>query len=67
YTLKGPLASPEVAVNPLSGLAPLFLRDLMRPPVPQVPQGPEVTNGQTGAAPKTEEPGRTFGSPPKDH
>ncbi|MGI9369866.1 MAG: DUF3971 domain-containing protein [Ruegeria sp.] len=67
YTLKGPLASPEVAVNPLSGLAPLFLRDLMRPPVPKVPQGPEATNGQTGAAPKTEEPGRTFGSPPKDH
>ncbi len=64
YTLTGPLAEPEVAVNPLSGLAPLFLRDLMRPPVPQVP---EVTNGQTGEAPKADEPKRTFGSPPKDH
>ncbi len=61
YTLKGPLTNPKVSVNPLSGLAPLFLRDLMRAPAPTVSDGP---NAQ---APKPDEPKRTYGSPPKDH
>ncbi|TMV06432.1 AsmA family protein [Ruegeria sediminis] len=45
YTLRGPLSAPQVGVNPLSGLAPVFLRDLMRAPPPRVPgggQGAEV-------------------------
>lgn len=36
YTLAGPLSAPHVSVNPLSGLAPLFLRNLMRAPPPTV-------------------------------
>ncbi|WP_170472675.1 YhdP family protein [Ruegeria arenilitoris] len=43
YTLKGPLAGPAVSVNPLSGLAPLFLRNLMRAPAPTVSDGPNAT------------------------
>lgn len=43
YTLTGPLAEPRVSVNPLSGLAPLFLRNLMRQPAPTVPDGPNAT------------------------
>ncbi len=60
YTLKGPLASPKVSVNPLSGLAPLFLRDLLRQPAPKVSDGPN-------AVPlKPDEPKPTFGSRPSD-
>ncbi|NOD91822.1 hypothetical protein GS636_03380 [Ruegeria sp. HKCCD4884] len=60
YTLKGPLASPKVSVNPLSGLAPLFLRDLLRQPAPKVSDGPN-------AVPlKPDEPKHTFGSRPSD-
>ncbi len=61
YTLKGPLADPRVSVNPLSGLAPLFLRNLMRAPAPTVTDGP---NAQPQ---KPDEPKRTFGSPPRDN
>ena len=43
YKLTGPLADPRVSVNPLSGLAPLFLRNLMRPPAPTVSDGPNAT------------------------
>lgn len=43
YTLTGPLAEPQVSVNPLSGLAPLFLRNLMRAPAPTVSDGPNAT------------------------
>lgn len=42
YTLTGPIGSPQVSVNPLSGLAPLFLRDLMRGPRPTVSDGPNA-------------------------
>ncbi len=42
YTLKGPLTSPKVSVNPLSGLAPLFLRNLFRAPAPTVSDGPNA-------------------------
>ncbi len=60
YTLTGPISSPKVAVNPLSGLAPLFLRDLLRQPAPTVSDGPN-------AAPvEPDEPKPTFGSPPSD-
>nr|WP_170343960.1 DUF3971 domain-containing protein [Ruegeria atlantica] len=60
YTLTGPLASPKVSVNPLSGLAPLFLRDLMRAPAPKVQDGPNAVPQ------KPDEPKRTFGSSPSD-
>ncbi|KIC44744.1 hypothetical protein RA28_13900 [Ruegeria sp. ANG-S4] len=43
YTLRGPLTDPSVSVNPLSGLAPLFLRNLMRAPPPTVSDGPNAT------------------------
>ncbi len=43
YTLKGPLTDPKVSVNPLSGLAPLFLRNLLRAPPPTVSNGPNAT------------------------
>lgn len=43
YTLKGPLTDPSVSVNPLSGLAPLFLRNLLRAPAPTVSDGPNAT------------------------
>ncbi len=43
YTLTGPLTAPQVSVNPLSGLAPLFLRNLMRQPAPTVSDGPNAT------------------------
>ena len=39
YRLTGPLKSPKVSVNPLSGLAPLFLRNLLRAPAPTVQGG----------------------------
>ncbi|WP_253276792.1 DUF3971 domain-containing protein [Ruegeria sp. 6PALISEP08] len=60
YTLTGPLASPKVSVNPLSGLAPLFLRDLLRPPAPKVSDGPNATPQLP------DEPKQPFGSPPSD-
>ncbi len=61
YRLTGPLSAPKVSVNPLSGLAPLFLRDLLRPPAPRVSDGP---NSQPQ---KPDEVKRTYGSPPRDN
>lgn len=43
YSLRGPMRDPQVSVNPLSGLAPLFLRNLLRPPAPTVTDGPNAT------------------------
>ncbi|WP_420586807.1 DUF3971 domain-containing protein [Ruegeria sp.] len=60
YTLTGPLSQPKVSVNPLSGLAPLFLRNLLRAPAPKVTDGPNATPA------KPDEPKRTFGAPPSD-
>ncbi|MEY8841404.1 AsmA-like C-terminal region-containing protein, partial [Cribrihabitans sp. XS_ASV171] len=42
YTLTGPTAAPQVSVNPLSGLAPGFLREIFREPAPTVPTTPGV-------------------------
>ncbi len=42
YSLVGPVSAPQVSVNPLSGLAPLFLRNLMRKPAPTVSDGPHA-------------------------
>ncbi len=57
YTLTGPLTQPKVAVNPLSGLAPLFLRNLLRKPAPTVTDGPNAQR------PKPDKPKRTYGAP----
>jgi hypothetical protein len=57
YTLTGPLSAPKVSVNPLSGLAPLFLRNLLRAPAPTVADGP---NAQPV---RPDKPKKTFGSP----
>ena len=37
YTLTGSATDPQVQVNPLSGLAPAFLREIFRAPSPQPP------------------------------
>ncbi|WP_331251751.1 DUF3971 domain-containing protein [Ruegeria lacuscaerulensis] len=60
YTLTGPLSAPKVSVNPLSGLAPLFLRNLLRAPAPTVVDGP---NAQPV---RPDKPKKTFGSPSGD-
>ncbi|WP_247744088.1 DUF3971 domain-containing protein [Ruegeria sp. R14_0] len=61
YRLTGPLTQPRVSVNPLSGLAPLFLRNLLRAPAPTVSDGPNAVPQ------KPDEPKQTFGSPPRDN
>ncbi|WP_237212470.1 DUF3971 domain-containing protein [Ruegeria lacuscaerulensis] len=60
YTLTGPLKQPKVSVNPLSGLAPLFLRNLLRTPPPTVSDGPNARPS------KPDEVKRSFGSPQSD-
>ncbi|SDW29312.1 Uncharacterized protein involved in outer membrane biogenesis [Ruegeria halocynthiae] len=55
YTLTGPLTKPQVSVNPLSGLAPLFLRNLLREPAPTVSDGPKATTDPSaGPRPDTQ-------------
>ena len=56
YTLKGSTASPNVQVNPLSGLAPAMLRDVFRtsppPPIPaDVAQSPAAPEPKLGTSP----------------
>lgn len=46
YSLSGPASKPKVQVNPLSALAPAFLRDIFRAPAPQVPK----VQGDAGAS-----------------
>ncbi|MEX0285431.1 MAG: DUF3971 domain-containing protein [Paracoccaceae bacterium] len=41
YTLQGPASKPKVQVNPLSALAPGFVREALRPPPPKDPNAPE--------------------------
>lgn len=42
YTAKGPVSEPSVSVNPLSVLAPGFLRNLFDAPAPQTVERPEA-------------------------
>lgn len=51
YKLVGPVSAPQVSVNPLSGLAPLFLRNLMRDPAPTVSDGPNAPPPRDGPNP----------------
>ncbi len=60
YALAGPLADPKVSVNPLSGLAPLFLRNLLRP------AAPTVSDGVNAQPQKPDEPKQTYGTPNYD-
>lgn len=53
YTLRGPVASPSVAVNPLSALTPGMFREIFRAPAPQLP--PVAGEPQT-APPEPENP-----------
>jgi hypothetical protein len=46
YTMTGPLQDPDVAVNPLSVLAPGFLRNIFRGAAPAA-DGEEATEGPT--------------------
>ncbi|WP_294607970.1 AsmA-like C-terminal region-containing protein [uncultured Roseovarius sp.] len=47
YTLKGAASDPRVSVNPLSALAPGFLREIFRRPAPVLGDTPgAVTSGQ---------------------
>lgn len=49
FTLTGPARNPRVSVNPLSGLAPGFLRDIMRSAPPPVDEfaAPQVRKPHT--------------------
>lgn len=60
YTVRGPIDQPEIVVNPLSALAPGFLRNLfsgspeepLPPPVPDaVRPGTDADNPANGSAP----------------
>jgi hypothetical protein len=46
YTLTGLSSDPAVSVNPLSALAPGFLREMFRRPAPTVGTGRAATSGQ---------------------
>ncbi|MBT3140706.1 hypothetical protein DS909_15560 [Phaeobacter gallaeciensis] len=51
YTLTGPMDRPDVWVNPLSGLAPGFLRNLLRAPsdLPPISPAPAPTKGPSSS------------------
>jgi hypothetical protein len=51
YTLGGTAKNPSVSVNPLSALAPGFLRDLFRAPPPELPSVEGVTRSTFPPAP----------------
>lgn len=53
YTLRGPVASPSVAVNPLSALTPGMFREIFRAPAPRLPP---VEGEEPGAPPVAENP-----------
>ncbi|MBE0453889.1 MAG: hypothetical protein IBX58_09435 [Roseovarius sp.] len=47
FTLRGPVDTPTVVVNPLSALMPGFLREVFRRPAPQVEGAPPSLSGQS--------------------
>lgn len=51
YTLKGPVSDPEVGINPLSAMAPGFLREMFRRPAPQVEGAPPAAVSRQSDAP----------------
>ncbi|WP_297773009.1 AsmA-like C-terminal region-containing protein [uncultured Roseovarius sp.] len=56
YTLKGSASDPAVSVNPLSALAPGFMRELFRRPAPTVDGGRAGSSGQTEDRGRENEP-----------
>ena len=49
YTLRGPTLAPVVGVNPLSAIAPGFLREMFRRPAPTVDRKrPAAVSGRSG-------------------
>ncbi|MBY6065760.1 DUF3971 domain-containing protein [Leisingera aquaemixtae] len=56
FTLRGTAADPSVAVNPLAGLAPGFLREIFRGPAPQVPGQQPAFSAGSGAAAQAPQP-----------
>lgn len=56
YTLTGLSSDPAVSVNPLSALAPGFLREMFRRPAPTVSTGRAATSGQVGGKVEREVP-----------
>lgn len=57
YTLTGAVQAPQVAVNPLSGLAPGVLREIFRVETPTPTGDPEDTQVAPEAAPPPQEMG----------
>ncbi len=53
YTLTGTAQNPSVSVNPLSALAPGFLREIFRAPPPELPnvEGVKRSTLPSGGAP----------------
>lgn len=61
FTLRGTAADPSVAVNPLAGLAPGFLREIFRGPAPTLPGQPQpgagaASGAEDGGAPEDQAP-----------
>ncbi len=52
YSLGGTAENPDVSVNPLSALAPGFLRDILRAPAPALPPVEGATAAPVPAAPQ---------------
>ncbi|MEM6372718.1 MAG: AsmA-like C-terminal region-containing protein [Pseudomonadota bacterium] len=53
YALRGPSASPQVQVNPLSALTPGMFRDIFRTPAPQLPDVGVSADSPEAFAPET--------------
>ncbi|WP_306116595.1 MULTISPECIES: AsmA-like C-terminal region-containing protein [unclassified Roseovarius] len=59
YTIKGPAASPQVSVNPLSALTPGMFREFFRREPPKIRRDPAPQGGTSSGnvtAPETREP-----------
>lgn len=55
YTLKGPVKSPSVGINPLSALTPGGLREIFRAPAPELPAVDGVTTSTLPTPPRPPE------------
>ena len=61
FDLSGPASAPRISVNPLSALAPGFLRELFRDPAPTVSKS--RTDGDLSGGAAEQEPGQGAASP----
>ncbi|OWU78031.1 hypothetical protein ATO3_01980 [Marinibacterium profundimaris] len=62
FRLRGPASDPQVSVNPLSALAPGFLRDMFRDPAPSVGKSrtEPLPEGMTPPEPEPQQRGTRF-------